>query len=205
MKYFRDLKDAIWNISVVGAVLGVMGVSIVSGEYADISGIGFKGMEGARGKNSISAVVGGIIGQKLYGNSEIDLTLKKVFWPNSKLRGITTSNSINTDADLTFGRANFRAKKTNGKLEGEVDKSEFDWKVEQSGEDRYKIGRFGPKFDGELYLVVKDGRVRGEFHRYGFNISWGIDGKYDKEGNVDVEIDGPLTLGVDLVGKIEKR
>ena len=175
-------------------------------EYVDLPGFGEDSPQAGRTKNSIAAVVSGIVGQKLYGNSEIDLDLEKFFFPDAKVTGTTTSSSVDTYVDLAFTSAHFVAHNNqSGNLEGEVDKSEFDWKIRQTSQDTYEIARWGPKFDAELKISVKDGKITGTYTRPGPHFDWDIEGTYDSKGNVHFEIDGPLNLGITLDGKIIKK
>jgi hypothetical protein len=185
-----------------GAALATYGV--VSSEYMDIFGFDEK-VQAGRTKNSIAAVVTGLVGQKLYGNSNIDIDIEKSLWPDAKVTGYTTPESVETHVDLALTSAHFSAQNKNGLLEGEVDKSEFDWKVKQTGSNSYDIARFGPKFDARLELRVQDGKISGTYIRPGPHFDWGINGTYDQNGNVKFEIDGHMNLGITLNGKITPK
>lgn len=190
--------------SLLGVTAGVM--LLTSIEYADIPDFSGKTPGTGRTKNSISAVVAGIVGKNLYGNSEIELKIKKHFWPDAKLTGGTTKDSIDTYVDLSLTSAKFKAvTNKNGYLEGKVDKSEFDWEVKQTGYNTYKIKRLGPKFNAELELNAANGIIEGIYRRSGPHFNWDIKGTYDNVGNVEIEIDGPLSLGITLKGKIDKK
>ncbi len=189
----------------LGASAIIATSALTCGEYCDQPGFSNK-VEVGRTKNSIATVVAGIVGQRMYGDSRIDLEIKKLFYPNAKVTGTTTKNSVDTFVDLSFTSAHFTAQKNKeGNLEGEVDKSEFDWKVKQISESTYEIARFGPKFDATLVLHLKDGRITGKYIRPGPHFNWDISGNYDEKGNVKVEIDGPFNLGITLDGKIAKN
>lgn len=179
--------------------------SIASSEYMDVPGFDTK-IQAGRTKNSISTVVAGVVARDLYGDANIELKVKKHFWPDAKLKGYTTKESINAKMDLLLTSATFTANKEDGLLKGEVDKSEFDWKIEQTGPNTYKIARWGPKFDAALELTVnEDGTITGKYVRQGIHFDWHVEGTYDSEGNVEIEIDGPLNWGVTLEGKITPK
>src|SRR3989338_4738352 len=115
-----------------GVIFATSGITC--GEYCDQPGFSNK-VEAGRTKNSIATVVAGIVGQKMYGDSRIDLEIQKSLYPDARVTGITTSSSVDTHVDLAFNSASFTAQKNkDGNLEGEVDKSEFDWKVKQISE-----------------------------------------------------------------------
>lgn len=184
------------------SALAVFGLA--SSEYQDVFGFDNKA-ESGRTKNSIAAVVTGIIGQELYGNSRINVDIEKTMWPDAKVTGYTTSDSIETHVDLLVTSAHFSAKRNgNGHLEGTVDKSEFDWNVKQIGPSSYDVNRFGPKFDARVDLTVEDGKITGTYVRPGPHFDWEITGTYNDNGDVNYTIDGPLNLGITLNGKITK-
>lgn len=187
-----------------GATGTALAGSVISSEYIDV--FGFSKFEMGRTKNSIATVVAGLVGQKLYGNSQIDVEIQKQGWPDARVTGNTTPISVDTDVDLAVTSSHFRAQRNGaGMLEGEVNKSEFDWKVRQTGQNSYEIARFGPKFDSGLNLNVADGEISGTYVRTGPHFDWGIIGTYDDSGNLKIKIDGPLNLGIRLVGKISKK
>ncbi|MDP2907113.1 MAG: hypothetical protein Q8O03_04190 [Nanoarchaeota archaeon] len=199
-------------MKIIKSLLGIgfglfLSYSVISSEYIDIPGFGGKNLGTGRTKNSISAIVAGIASKEIYGNSEINLKVKKHFWPDAELTGYTTENSVDTKTDVLLTSARFKAETdTEDLLNGEVDKSEFDWKVKQTGPNTYKIARWGPKFDATLELKIEEGGIiKGTYNRPGPHFDWGIKGTYDKEGNVNIEIDGPLNLGIVLEGKVIKR
>jgi len=185
-----------------GAFTLIAGAGIISTEYTDFPGFDDK-VQAGRAKNSITAVVAGLVGQKLYGNSVIDLEIQKSFFPYARVTGETSPTSINTYVDLTLTSVHFQAKNNSyNKLEGEVHKSEINWEVKQISDDRYEISRWGPKFDGALDLTVKDGKISGTFIRGGPHFDWNVNGTYNDSGKVNLEIDGHLNLGITLDGKI---
>ena len=87
-------------------------------------------------------------------------------------------------------------------LEGEVHKSEYNWKLKQTSEDQYSIIRRGLKFNGNLVLHVDDGEIKGIYHPGWTSSGWKINGTYDPEGNVHCEINVPFGLGITLHGTI---
>jgi hypothetical protein len=188
-----------------GTIAALVGAGILSSEYTDLPGFDDK-IQAGRTKNSIAAVVAGIVGQKLYGNSNIDLEIQKSLFPDARVTGNTTPNSVDTYVNLALTSTHFVGQNnSSGQLEGEVDKSEFNWKVKQTSEDKYEIARWGPKFDGALELTVKDGKISGTYIRGGPHFNWKVNGTYDNLGHVKYEIDGPLNLGITLDGKITPK
>ena len=201
------MKNAIKKtLLVIGLAAGVS-MPIISAEYADLPAP-FDAQQG-RTKNAIASVVVGTIGQQLYGNSHVNVNVnvKKYFFSDSKVTGTTTPDSIDTKMDLTFSSNRYTANKNpkSNNFKGKVDKSEIDWKVQQTSQTTYEISRWGPKFDSSLELTIKDGKISGTYIRDGPNIDWDIQGTYDEQGNINVEIDGPLTLGITLEGTINKK
>lgn len=189
------------------ALFGSCGV--VSSEYMDLPGWSEK-LQAGRTKNAISAVVGGIIGREIYGNSNVDLEIQKRLFPNARVTGTTTPNSIDTHVDLALTSSDFIAHPIPNAqgynfIEGTVRKSEFNWNVKQKSGNTYEINRFGPKFDARLVLDVRGGVIRGTYIRPGLHFDWDIEGTYDAEGNVTCTIDGPLNLGVTLDGRVTPR
>jgi hypothetical protein len=61
-----------------GAAIALTSGGIICSEYTDLPGVSDKAQAG-RTKNSIAAVVAGILGQKLYGHSRIDLEMSETF------------------------------------------------------------------------------------------------------------------------------
>lgn len=188
-----------------GATTALVGAGILSSEYTDLPGFDDK-VQAGRAKNSIATVVAGIVGQKLYGNSIIDLEIQKSIFPDAKITGNTTPTAVNTYVDLALTSVHFEGQNnSSGQLEGEVHKSGFNWKVKQTSENRYEIARWGPKFDGALEITVKDGKISGTYIRGGPHFNWGVNGTYDASGKIRCEIDGPLNLGITLEGKITPK
>ena len=183
----------------------LVSAGIVSSEYMDVFGFSEK-PEMGRTKNSIAAVVAGLVGQKMYGNAQIDFEIQIHGWPDARVTGQTTPTSVDTYVDLAVTSSHFKAQANGaGMLEGEVDKSEFDWIVRQTGQNSYEIARFGLKFDSRLNLNVADGRISGTYVRTGPHFDWEVNGTYDANGNASIEIDGPVNLGITLFGKISKK
>ena len=198
----RKISPILFGIGV--GIVGAFGIPC--SEYQDFPGFSNKSPEAGRTQNSIAAVVSGIVGQKIYGSSDVDMEIEKTFFPNARVTGNTTPSSVNTYVGLSFTSAAFNAKNNSeGMLEGEVDKSEFNWGVKQSSSTIYDIARFGPKFDGFLDIHVENGKINGNYVRGGPHFDWPIEGTYDAEGNVKCTIDGPLTLGITLKGKITPK
>lgn len=196
------LEETLGRAAVVVGAGVLVGVGILSNEYTDLPGFDDK-VQAGRTKNSIAAVVAGIIGQKLHNNNHIDLEIQKLFFPNARVTGYTTQNSVDAYVGLALTSVHFEAKNNSrDQLEGKVHKSEFNWKVKQSSENRYEIARWGPKFDGALEVNVKDGKISGTYIRGGPHFNWKVNGIYDNLGNVKCVIDGPLNLGITLDGKI---
>jgi len=184
------------------AVVGLIGYGFVAGQYGDGPGFSSK-TEMGRTKNSIAAVVAGIVGQKMYGESEIDLEIEKTLFPNARVTGRTTRNSVDTYVDLATTSAHFTAN-NNPRLEGKVSKSEFDWKVKQISPNTYEIQRWGLKLDSALKIDVKDGKISGNYAReLGFD--WKVDGTYDQKGNVSCEVSVPWGLDIVLKGKVTEK
>lgn len=200
------LKDKLFDSKLVRALalmVPLAGVTVTSYEYADVPGFSSK-HEMGRTKNSLSAVVAGIVGQKLHGESVIDLEIQKICFPDARVEGTTTKDSIDTLVDLATTSSHFTAT-TNAQegLLGTVDKSEFDWKVTQSSDSSWEIERFGLKFDSTLNLTVQDGKITGLYERPGPAIDWRIEGSYNDSGDVIITIDAPFTLSVTLSGTIQ--
>jgi len=177
---------------------------IVCSEYADVMGFS-KDFQAGRTKNALSSVVAGVVGQKMHGESDIDLEIRKQFFPDARVTGKTTPTSVDTFIDLALTSVHFKANGSRENLKGEVEKSEFNWKVKQKSNEIFEVNRFGPKFDAYLDIDVNNGRINGEYVRPGFHFDWAINGTYDPQGNVRMRIDGPLCLGLELVGTITSK
>ncbi|MFH1331751.1 MAG: hypothetical protein ABIH63_00510 [archaeon] len=199
-----DRREFLSGLVIYGGATVLASTSIPLVEYIDLPGF-FKYQTG-RTKNSIASVVAGLVGQKLYGNSEINLEIQKKFFPDARVTGHTTPSSVDTYVDLALTSARFIAQKNElGSLEGEVHKSEINWKVKQISEDSYKIARWGPKFDGILKLKLENDNILGLYIRKGSHFDWKVKGKHNHNGDTKIEIDGPLNLGIILEGKITKK
>ncbi|MFH1175072.1 MAG: hypothetical protein V1725_08145 [archaeon] len=192
----KSLKT-ILTIATAAAIIGCL---YVSSSYLDLPGFSQKVQQG-RTKNSIATIVTGIAAQQAYGNSRIDMNVGKTFYPDAKLTGSTTPTSIHTHLDLALTDADFHASNEN-LLQGKVEKSEFNWNVQQTGKDEYEIRRWGPKPNNTLKLHVADGIIIGEYTRW-FGWDWNISGKYDSTGKAEIDITAPLTLGLHISGTMK--
>ncbi len=197
-------KSIVKLITGTALVATIITGSIAASEYMDIAGFGDKGQAG-RTKNSIASVVTGIVAHKLYTNSEIDVEVEKFFWPDATISGQTKHNSIDTYMGLALTSNKFNATAVDGNMKGRVDKSEFDWKVQQTSPHTYKIARAGPKFNSVLTLDVQDGRIYGKYDIPGPNMNWDIEGSYTDEGDISIDLSAPLTLDMKLSGKITEK
>ena len=171
-------------------------------QYGDVSS--GKDTEGGRTRNSLAALVSGVVANQMYEKSDINLTMEKTLYPDAKVNGHTGISNINTSVDLWFADADFNAdRKENGMFEGKVYKTEWNWKINQKNSNIWEVVRFGLKFNNELDLTCKDGKINGEFKRpMGFN--WDIDGTYDSNGNTKIHVNIPEGYDFDLNGKINK-
>lgn len=198
------IKKLIVTGAAIISIPVLVGLGFASSQYADFPGFNDDNQDG-RTKNSIATILTGLVGQRMYdGNSAIDVEVKKTFFPDSQITGYTTPQQIETHTSLTFTSSHFSARKNAvGLLEGKVEKSEFDWAVEQTGPETYRVQRFGPKFNTTLDLKIKNGTISGTYKRpAGFD--WSIDGVYDSQGNVTIDVHVPLGLGLSIEGKITK-
>ncbi len=161
-----------------------------------------------RTKNAIASVISGVVAQKMYDNSTIDVEVCKWLWPDSHIDGRTTPNSIYTYMDLfMFTKSEFIADRKNadnsvGPLRGRVHKSELDWKINQLSENSYEIVRWGPKFNNRLDITVDNGRINGMFVRPWLHFDWRIEGEYDEDGNMFCHIYEPWGIDFYLEGTI---
>ena len=181
-----------------------IGGSFAVNEYQDLPGFADKFQQG-RTKNSVAAMLTGLVAQKAYGPSTIHVNMIKTCWPDSEIDGkVTNVNNyclIDTKTSLLLSSAHFTAEGPANKIEGKVEKSEFDWTISQKDQDTYTIVRFGLKRNYELTLHVADGQITGTLYRaWGFN--WDISGHYDEHGNLDLNVSAPLTLGFELKGTV---
>lgn len=196
------------KIITYGALLITLGTGgFIASEYADYPMPFTKNTEMGRTKNSISAVIGGTVAKQLYPKSELNLEIKKTLWPTAHVTGYTSADSIVTDVnDLTFTDVHYKAGKTSqGNLKGTVQKSEFDWDVDQQNNGQYHIHRFLFKFNSDLELKTQDGKITGTYFRHGPAWNWSINGTYDANGNVKMHVDVPVGLDFDLEGKITQK
>lgn len=177
--------------------------SVAKDSYYDAPGFSDKTQNG-RTRNSLAALIGGIVAQQAYGTSTIDLKVEKRFWPDTSVTGSASKDSIDTYVDLALTSARFTAKKNKyGLFEGEVSKSEFDWNVEQISHNTWEVKRLLFKWNTKLVLNIADGKIHGTYHRPIGSFNWGIDGTYDSNGNVDIDVNCPLALGLRLKGKVQ--
>jgi hypothetical protein len=181
-------------------VLGLAALGIPAGQYSD----GWlKGQEEGRTKNSISAVVAGIVAEKAYGDATINLEVKRALWPDSHLSGEANRQGIDSTLELNWHPAHFTAQVgANGRIQGNVDKSEFDWTVTPITGNQWKIERFALKFDYVLTLNVSGGSICGQLERPGPAPDFQITGNYSPEGMVHITIDPSFGMGIELSGNI---
>jgi len=192
------------TLIVIGLLLMWTLPFIPASEYADVPVLWEQSKYG-REKNALAAVVSGILAQKLYDSSSINLTIEKHFFVDSKITGYTTNDSIYTRIKLLFDETTFKGFiNDSNKLEGNVDKHEFDWHVIETSKDTYKIDRFFLKFNSELKISIdeKNKTIVGEFIRSGLRKDWKIEGSYKDTGEISLEVDGSWNLGITLEGKI---
>jgi hypothetical protein len=141
----------------------------------------------------------------MYENADINIEIEKKWFPDATITGHTTKDSIDTYINLWLSHVEFTAEKKDGMINGKVDKSEFDWNVTQKNDNTYEIQRTLLKWDGNLKIDVNDGKIFGVYERGGFAWDWDINGTYDKDGNLKIEIDAPWTLDINLAGKITQK
>jgi hypothetical protein len=199
---------SIGKIIAYGALLVTLGTAgFVTSQNADYPMPFTKGTEIGRTKNSIAAVIGGVVARQVYFDSKVDLRINKPYWPDAHVTGHANLGEIATDVnDLTFTDVHFRVKQTGkGGLKGEVQKSEYNWDIEQTEYGEYNIHRFLFKFDSDLKISTHDGKITGTYFRHGPSWDWDINGTYDKEGNVKIHVDVPMGLDFDLEGRITKN
>jgi hypothetical protein len=195
-------KVAILSLSV--GLTALVGLGYVSQQYADVRIFSEKYASG-RNKNAVAAVVAGKIGQEMHSTSSINLTLEKRMWPDAHITGYTTPDHIETDIDLLFSSVHYNADNTEGHLKGKVNKSEFDWKVEEQPDGTLKISRWGPKWNASLDFSVHDGIIKGKYIRSGPHFDWPITGTYAPDGQVHAKIAVPFGLDVHLEGRVDKN
>ena len=175
------------------------------GSYQDYSGFDGRAQAG-RTRNSVATIVAGTVAQKAYGDASINLMAKKRFWADAAIVGSSSYHNTHAAMDLTFTRNTYRAQRdAEGYSHGTVDKSEFNWKVDQTSQTHYGIQRALLKFDTSLDLEVKDGHISGSYNK-SIAPDWKISGTYTEEGDVKILIDVPFSLAdVVLEGKITPR
>ena len=100
-------------------------------EYTDMPGFD-DDYEAGRTKNSLATLVAGIVGQKIYGSSKFELDMEKSWFPDTKVTGHTTRDTIDSYVGLALTSSHFTAARKNGLLEGTVAKSEFNWGVNEN-------------------------------------------------------------------------
>ena len=198
-----SMKEMGYGLALTG-LIGTLGMaSFASEEYFDAPIFMSEKTEQGRTKNSIAAIVAGIVGQKLYGNSTIDLEVQKTMFPNARVTGHTTSKEIDTHVELLMTSSHFTAENKAGALEGKVSKSELDWDVKQTGSNTYVVSRWGPKFNTTLVLNVENGKIIGSYCRP-LAFDWTINGTYDSNGRLHIDITAPFTLGITLDGNVKR-
>lgn len=205
-------RDALKKLRNLGIMIGAG--TIVAGAYTISDNFdmpGFLGTDSARDKSGISVLLAGLIGKKMYDSSNINLELKRSIWPTSKITGYTTPQKIHTYLKLGTTSASFIGKSNeNEMIVGEVNKSEFDWKIIQTKKNKYKIQTFTFNFLKRKYasvdpleLKIENGIINGEYIRTGSRGNWDIKGRYDLDtGIVKVSIDGTFTIKTYLIGYI---
>ncbi len=185
-----------------------MGIAVVTGtaeiipanEYVN-SGL-HKETAGGE-KNAVATLISGIIGQKIYGSSKVDINVEKMFWPDSKITGETTPDSINVSDD---NDTNVDLKKSTDDLSsGEIDKGGVDWDIKQTGPNTYKIENVGPFNDATLIVEIKNGKIIGTYKRPFFDLNWTVGGSYRTDGTVNIVVNVPLGPDIELDGTIEKK
>jgi hypothetical protein len=186
------------------AVFAGIGWVINSTAYIDIPG-SWKNLSGGRTRNSVASLVAGTTAQQLYSSGSIDLEVKKTLFPDSAITGNSSPDAISTEMSLWFTSNEYIARRDGSHFSGKVDKSEFDWKVSQDGPTTYEVGRWGWKLDTQLKLHAADGKIRGSYSKP-LAFDWPIEGTYDKDGNVEIDIDVPWSWNnIRLEGKIVPR
>ena len=175
------------------SVIGLTGIGLYNAPlgYADTGWLDSKQGPG-RTKNAIATVVSGIVAEKIFPQSEFKFEVEKTWWANSTVDGKTTSGGINSKTDTAFSSATFTARVyRDGDIDGEVDKSEWNWKVKSIGPDVYKIERALLKFDHTLELKISHGQIYGVLQR-SVGYDWPISGSYTPEGKVSLCIKVPM-------------
>ena len=185
----RKLRD-LATIAIIGsAALGgvVVSCGVSRGQkFKDTPGFDNKHQFG-RTVNSLSAMLAGVIAQQIYGSAEFDLLIEKPWYADARVKGKTSATSIESKVNLTFTSAVFHAAGDSGKQKGDVEKSEFNWGIKQTGPTTWEVSRLGLKLDTTLKVLVKNGVIEGEYIRP-WGQDWKISGSYDQQGNLDLEV-----------------
>ena len=192
--------------AVVAGVIGVgTGIRIMQCQsFEDIPGFDSK-KEFGREVNGLSALIMGAVAQQIHANSSFEGTILKPWYPDAPVAGHTTPGEVDSLVRLTLTSAHFTASGIANEQQGRVNKSEFDWGIEQTGPHTWKVGRFGFKLDKELQIVVENGAIHGNFSR-ALSWDWGISGTYTPSGHVDIHVaTGPLDPSFDIVGTVTGR
>lgn len=199
-----SLLRGITRGSSLAAALTAVGVGALTlnscTQYQDLPGYSEDTSLG-RTKNALAVAVAGIVAEKISPDATIQFTVERFWFPDAELEGTVGGGKIHTHLPLALTSATFDAQSSDGQLNGTIEKSEFDWELRQTDPETWQIGRALLKFDHTLTLHVHDGVISGELARTaGFN--WTISGTYSPEGNVEISIDGPMTLGLLLKGSV---
>ena len=176
----------------VGAIggLAVLGFNAIrSLEFTDTPGPSKHDF--GRTVNGISTLVCGIAAQEIFGNASVNATIQKPWFPDAKVDGRTTADFIDTEVELSMTSSHFTAQKEGGLMKGKVDKSEFDWSVEQTGPNTWHIGRWGYKFDSTLVIDISNGQINGSLERT-MGWDWTFSGTYDTAGNIKINVGTPF-------------
>lgn len=195
----KRLRGSSLILAIAGIIAAIV-FSISAGQFIDLPGFG-KDKGGGRTRNALSVVVAGIVASEISPSSTFEMEARKSMYPDSTITGTTSAGSIDSYMPLTFTSSRFRATRKGELFEGTIEKSEFDWIANQTAPGKWSIGRFALKFDYELELTVADGKISGRLYKT-FEFDWKIEGTYDEQGNVDIDILVPFGLDVNLVGKV---
>lgn len=152
---------------------------------------GFKKDNFGRTVNGVATVLGGIITRDVATNAAANLTIVKAGWPDSNLKVHTSGSSISAEADLSLSSCVFSASGNQGSMQGDVDKSAFDWKVKEAGLGKWTIERFGPYPNYTLDYTINNGVVTGTIRRP-LEYDWNFDGSI-KDGNISISVHTGIT------------
>ncbi len=213
--YYKYKKGELAYASFVGVfALGSLYMASFGAAYVDWP-IFDSRLKSGRTKNGVAAVVSGIMAKQYHewgqaSDNELqkvtlDAKVKKVCYPDAEIEGdVRKGGRVYSDVDLWITSSTFSASPVKkGKeeyLNGSVAKSEFNWKIEQTGHDRYLIRRKGWKNNAELVFDVHNGVIEGKYIRHGMHFDWKIKGTYDNWGRFEMDIDHPLVLGIKVEG-----